>query len=109
MAKPLLVLTTYPDHEQAVEAATALVEARLAACVNVLAQMTSVYEWQGTIQRGSEHLLLIKTTAARYPALEAALRERHPYELPEIIAVPITQGWQQYLAWIEGQTTPGTG
>ncbi len=107
MAEHLLVLTTYPDHDQALEAAGALVQARLAACVNVQPQMTSVYEWQGAIQRATEQLLLIKTTAQRYPALEAALRARHPYELPEIIAVPITQGWHEYLAWIEAQTTPG--
>lgn len=78
-----------------------LVAARLAACVNILPGLTSVYEWKGAVERESELLLLAKTTDERYPALESALREAHPYELPEIVCVPIVAGLSGYLQWIE--------
>lgn len=105
MSDALLVFTTYPDHETAVKVAQRLVSARLAACVNVLPRMTSVYEWQGEAKTGTEHLLLAKTTEARFAALEAAIVETHPYELPEIIAAPIARGSRGYLDWINTQTT----
>lgn len=105
MADPLIVFTTYPDHATAMEAATSLVQRKLAACVNVLPPISSVYEWKGAIKIGAEHLLLIKTSAARFSALEAAIVELHPYELPEIVAAPITQGLRGYLDWINTQTT----
>jgi len=95
----LLVLTNLPDRETAERLAGVLVEQRLAACVNILAPCGSVYRWQGAVQREEEHPVLIKTTAERYPALEAAIRAAHPYELPEIIAVPIERGLPAYLAW----------
>ena len=100
----LLVLTNLPDRETADRLAGALVEQRVAACVNILAPCRSVYRWQGAVQREEEHPVLIKTTAERYPALEAAIRAAHPYELPEIIAVPIERGLPAYLAWLEAET-----
>jgi len=96
----LLVFTNLPDRAAAEKLADALVEARLAACVNILAPCRSVYRWKDGVQHDEEHPLLIKTTAGRYSALEAAIRERHPYELPEIIAVPIERGLPAYLNWL---------
>ena len=100
----LLVLTNLPDRAAAERMADLLVEKRLAACVNILAPCRSVYRWKDAVQHDEEHPLLIKTTAARYPALERAMREGHPYELPEIIAVPIERGLPAYLAWVEAET-----
>ncbi|MDO8959463.1 MAG: divalent-cation tolerance protein CutA [Rhodocyclaceae bacterium] len=104
----LLVITTLPDAAHADTLAAALVEARLAACVNILAPCRSVYRWQGRIEDATEVPLLIKTTAERYPALEAAIRARHPYELPEIIAVPVERGLPEYLAWLSLETRSET-
>jgi len=103
--KPLLVLNTCPDRETAAALARALVEQRLAACVNVLPGIESVYRWQETIETDHEVLLLIKTRAAAYPRLEAELRRLHPYELPEIIAVSIDGGISEYLSWINNEVT----
>jgi periplasmic divalent cation tolerance protein len=100
----LLVLTNLPDREAALSLAHALVERRLAACVNVLAECTSVYRWQGAIENAAEVPVLIKTAAARYEALEQAIRELHPYELPEIVAVPIQGGLPGYLQWVAAET-----
>jgi periplasmic divalent cation tolerance protein len=100
----LLVLTNLPDRETADRLAGALVEQRVAACVNILAPCRSVYRWKGAVQRDEEHPVLIKTTAERYPALEAAIRAAHPYELPEIIAVPVERGLPAYLAWVDAET-----
>jgi len=100
----LLVLTNLPDRAAAERLADMLIANRLAACVNILAPCRSVYRWQGAVQRDEEHPMLIKTTAERYPALEQALREGHPYELPEIIAVPIERGLPAYLDWVAAET-----
>ena len=100
----LLVFTNLPDAQSAQTLAAHLVEARLAACVNILAPCRSVYRWEGKIEDAAEVPLLIKTTAARYPALEAAIRARHSYELPEIVAVPIECGLPGYLAWVAAET-----
>ena len=86
----LIVITNCPDEETANRIALAVVEAKLAACVNILPRVQSIYRWQGAVESAVEVPLLIKTTAAAYPALEAAIRERHPYDVPEIIALPIT-------------------
>ena len=102
----LLVLTNLPDGESARALADHVVAARLAACVNILAPCRSVYRWQGNIEHAEEVPLLIKTSAERYPALEAAIRSRHPHELPEIVAVPIAYGLPGYLAWIAAETSP---
>ncbi|MSQ49247.1 MAG: divalent-cation tolerance protein CutA [Betaproteobacteria bacterium] len=104
----LLVLTNLPDHAAAERLADALIEQRLAACVNILAPCRSVYRWQGAVQHEEEHPLLIKTTLEAYPALEAAIRAGHPYELPEIIAVPIERGLPAYLDWVASELTPPT-
>ncbi len=100
----LLVLNTCPDEETAQQLAQYLVEQRLAACVNLLPKTTSVYAWQAEIHTEQEVLLLIKTHADRYAALEQALEAQHPYDVPEIIAVAIQQGLDTYLDWIN-QTT----
>jgi periplasmic divalent cation tolerance protein len=100
----LLVLTNLPDRAAAERLADALIEKRLAACINILAPCRSVYRWQGKVQHDEEHPVLIKTTAERYPALEAAIRAGHPYELPEVIAVPIERGLPAYLEWVAAET-----
>ncbi|MDT3670522.1 MAG: divalent-cation tolerance protein CutA [Aromatoleum sp.] len=105
MTDTLVVLTNLPDAAAAHALATRLVELRLAACVNILAPCRSVYRWQGAIEDAEEFPLLIKTTAERYPALEAEIRDRHPYELPEIVAVPQVRGLPAYLDWIAAETT----
>jgi periplasmic divalent cation tolerance protein len=101
----LLVITNLPDRASAEKLADALIDKRLAACVNILAPCRSVYRWKGAVQHDEEHPLLVKTSAGRYPALEAAIRAGHPYELPEIIAVPIERGLAAYLAWVDSETS----
>lgn len=103
---PLLVITNLPSRESAEKLAAQLVEGQLAACVNLLAPCRSTYRWQGKLQHDEEYPLLIKTTRDRYAALEAAIQAGHPYELPEIIAVPITTGLPAYLDWVESETQP---
>ena len=100
----LLVLTNLPDRAAAERLADSLVEKRLAACVNILAPCRSVYRWNDAVQHDEEHPLLIKTTAERYAELEAAIRAGHPYELPEIIAVPVERGLPAYLDWVVAET-----
>jgi len=100
----LLVITHLPDDKSAQQLAQSLIEQRVAACVNILAPCRSVYRWQGKIEDATEVPLVIKTTTARYAALEAAIRSGHPYELPEIIAVKIDRGLPEYLAWIAAET-----
>ena len=100
----LLVLTNCPDEATANAIALALVEEKLAACVNILPRVQSVYRWQGAVESASEIPLLIKSTVGRYAELEAAIRARHPYEVPEIIALPITQGLPAYLNWVATET-----
>ena len=100
----LLVFTNCPDAAVADSLAAKLVEARLAACVNILAPARSVYRWQGAVERAEEIPLLIKTTADRYAALESAICEHHPYELPEIVAIPIDRGLPAYLQWVADET-----
>ncbi|MGH8674963.1 MAG: divalent-cation tolerance protein CutA [Burkholderiales bacterium] len=102
--KPLLVLTNLPDRAAAESLADALIAERLAACVNILAPCRSVYRWKGAVQHDEEHPVLIKTTEERYAALEQAIRARHPYELPEIVAVPIERGLAAYLDWVAAET-----
>ena len=104
MSQTLLVITNLPDPASAEALAAILVEGRLAACVNILAPCRSLYRWNGALERAEEVPLLIKTTADRYPALEAAIRAGHPYELPEVIALPVTAGLPGYLAWVAAET-----
>lgn len=100
----LLVFSSLPDEPAARQLAQFLVDARLAACVNVLAPCASVYRWRGAVEQATEVPVLIKTTVRCYAALESAMRERHPCELPEIIAVPVAHGLPGYLAWVVGET-----
>jgi periplasmic divalent cation tolerance protein len=104
MSHALLVLTNLPDNESATTIAQHLVELGVAACVNILPNVKSVYRWQGKIETAGETTLLIKTTQARYAELEAALTAVHPYEVPEIIAVPIGAALPAYLDWIDQET-----
>lgn len=100
----VLVLSTAPDDERAESWARALVEERLAACVNVHGPMVSVYRWKGVIERDGERQVVIKTTRDRLAALEARLRELHSYELPEFVVVPVMGGSDPYLRWVTDQT-----
>jgi periplasmic divalent cation tolerance protein len=100
----LLVLTNCPDEEAANTIALAIVEARLAACVNILPRVQSIYRWQGRVESATEIPLLIKSTAASYPALQETICALHPYEIPEIIALPIGRGLPAYLNWVAEET-----
>ncbi|OGS99842.1 MAG: cation tolerance protein CutA [Gallionellales bacterium RIFCSPLOWO2_12_FULL_59_22] len=104
MSDILLVVTNLPDTQTAAQLAQRLIEERAAACVNQLAPCTSTYRWQGALETTSEVPLLIKTTRAAYPRLEALIREHHPYELPEIVAVPVAVGLPAYLEWVNRET-----
>jgi periplasmic divalent cation tolerance protein len=102
----LVVLTNLPDRAAAERLADVVIEKKLAACVNILAPCRSVYRWKGAVQHDEEHPVLIKTTTERYAELERAIRGAHPYELPEIIAVPIERGLPEYLQWVSAETKP---
>ena len=99
----LLVMTNLPDQATAETLAAAVVERRLAACVNILSPCRSVYQWRGSVETEDEVPLMIKTTKALYPLLESAIRDLHPYETPEIIAVQITNGLPAYLSWVASE------
>ncbi|HEY1100302.1 MAG TPA: divalent-cation tolerance protein CutA [Myxococcota bacterium] len=101
----VVVFCTAPDDGVADRIATAIVSARVAACVTILPPMRSVYRWQGTIERATEVQLLIKTRADRVKALSAAITAVHPYEVPEIIALPVSDGLPAYLRWVVDETT----
>jgi periplasmic divalent cation tolerance protein len=103
-ADTLLVITNLPDRASAETLAQALVDRRAAACVNILAPCRSVYRWKGAVETAEEHPLLAKTTRERYSLLEQVVRELHPYELPEIIVVPIGGGLPAYLEWVAAET-----
>jgi periplasmic divalent cation tolerance protein len=97
----VLVLCTCPDDRTARDLATETVQARLAACVNIVPAVRSIYWWQGKVTADEESLLIIKTTASRYAELESAIVQHHPYDVPEILQIPIAAGSQSYLAWLE--------
>ena len=101
---PLLVMTNVPDNAVAERLASALIDEHAAACVNILAPCRSMYRWQGNVETSSEVPMLIKTTAEAYPRVERILRECHPFAVPEIIAVPITYGLPEDLAWVTMET-----
>ena len=100
----IVVLTNLPDRESAKALARALVEGRLAACVNIGAAVESIYHWQGQIETEIEVPVAIKTRQVLYSKVEAAIRKIHPHELPEIVAVPITDAFAAYLDWIDAET-----
>ena len=101
----ILVLTQMPDRGSAEALARVLVESRLAACVSVGATVGSLYHWRGQVEMAQEVPVIVKTCADAYAAVEEAIRKRHPYELPEIIAVPVTDGLPHYLDWIDRETS----
>jgi len=103
-ATAILVLTHLPDRDAALKLARALVTGRLAACVNVGAPVESMYHWRGQIETAQEVPVTIKTRAALYPRVEAAIRASHPFELPEIVAVPLNDGLRPYLDWLFDET-----
>jgi periplasmic divalent cation tolerance protein len=109
MDETLLVLTNLPDRGAALKLAQELVDRRLAACVNVLAECTSIYRWKGSIENATEVPVLIKTRAALYEELQAAIGGLHPYELPEIIALPVVRGLPEYLEWVGEGTSISIG
>ena len=104
MNEILLVITNLPDAPSAERLARHLIDERAAACVNQLASCTSTYRWRDNIESATEVPLLIKTTRTAYPRLEKLIRAVHPYELPEIIAVPVIAGLPAYLGWIDNET-----
>ena len=97
----IIALNTCPDAVTASKLANMLVEKGLAACVNILPAVTSVYRWQGKIEQGNEVMLIIKTRKDVFSQLEETIRDNHPYELPEVVAVPIDTGLKEYLNWID--------
>jgi periplasmic divalent cation tolerance protein len=102
--EPLIVFTNLPDRATALELARKLVEQRVAACVNVLGEISSVYRWKGEVTSEKEVAILIKTTSVRFDELATAIKSMHPYELPEIIAVPVAYGLPAYLDWVAAET-----
>lgn len=100
----ILIITSLPDRASAMALAQKLIDERLAACVNVLTDCVSVYRWEGKNETASEVLVLIKTLTQHYARLEEVIKSMHPYELPEIVAVPISNGLPAYLKWIADET-----
>jgi len=96
----IVTLCTVPDKKAGERIARALVEERLAACVNIVPGVASFYRWEGKVEEASEQLLVIKTAAERFEAVKARIKALHPYDVPEIIAIPITAGNREYLDWI---------
>jgi periplasmic divalent cation tolerance protein len=105
----LIVITNVPDRDTALKIAQALIERKLAACVNILAECTSVYRWEGELETTTEVPLLIKTRAEIYDEVETAIKSLHPYELPEIVAVRIERGLPDYLDWVNAATVTEIG
>lgn len=104
MLEPILIMTNFPDKKGAVALAEALIDQHLAACVNVLSPCTSIYRWQGTVESVDEIPILIKTLRQQYDRVEQLIKIMHPYELPEVIMVPILNGLPAYLQWIANET-----
>ena len=101
-----IVLSTIDDVQKAQELATTLVNRKLVACVNIIPSVWSVYHWQGTVEKVVENLLIFKTSEGRVDELVDGLRELHPYDLPEIIVLPVETGLAEYLRWVETEATP---
>jgi periplasmic divalent cation tolerance protein len=105
MSNELLVLVTAPSEDEARRIANTLVEERLAACVNIVASIESVYRWEGRVTTDREALLIVKTTAARYEQVERRVKELHTYSTPEVIAIKIERGSTEYLSWLQSAVT----
>jgi len=103
MGEYIQVLTSIESREGAEKIAKALVERRLAACVQIVGPIASIYRWQGKIERAQEWLCLIKSRAGLYKEIEAAIFEAHSYEVPEILAMPVLAGSEKYLAWLRSE------
>jgi len=102
-----IVLCTYPDQASAEAFANELVKNKLAACVNIVPGITSIYQWKGKLEKGQELLVVIKTKSAVFKAIETAILSHHPYELPEIISIPLINGLPNYLSWIDDSIDVG--
>lgn len=105
MSHELIVFVTTPNNDEAAIIAEALISARLAACVNIVPTIESIYRWEGKITRDREALMIIKTTGDRYPELERRVKELHSYTTPEVVAIRIERGSEQYLNWLRDSTT----
>lgn len=103
----LLVFSTFPDIETARQIGTSLVESQLAACVNLIPSVESIYRWQGKVERSGEALAIFKTTAALYPAFETRLKQLHPYEVPEIVALKPEHVAANYAKWVDASVKCG--
>jgi len=99
-----MVFCTCPDEQVAEKLAARLLKQRLAACVNIIPDIRSIYRWNGEINRDSEALMVIKTAVEEYEALESCLREHHPYDVPEVVCLPVQAGLPEYLAWVAKET-----
>lgn len=104
MSAPAVVLTTWPADGDAGDFARAVVDEHLAACVNILPEMQSIYRWEGRVEDARERQVVIKTTRERVPALLQRLRTLHPYAVPEFLVLPIVDGSEEYLGWIDAST-----
>jgi len=104
MTEVVLILTTVPDDDRGETLAQTLVTERLAACVNVLGPMTSIYRWQGAVERQPERQLIVKTTRDRIGAVRERIAQLHSYELPELIVLDVVEGSLLYLDWVKGET-----
>ena len=113
MAQPLLrksagqvlvILVTAVDQEEAVRIGKAMVKAKLAACANIISGIQSIYRWKGKVVKAQEVLLILKSTKPRYRALEKAIKTVHTFEIPEIIALPVKEGLEQYIGWVRSET-----
>jgi periplasmic divalent cation tolerance protein len=103
----VILLSNFPDADAARKAVRALVGERLVACGNIVPGIESIYEWKGAIETGAEVMVVCKTTAARAGEAQSRLRALHPYEVPEILRIPVSAGWPEYLAWVAGQCREG--
>lgn len=109
MTDILLVFSTFPDLDKARQTGTMLVDSQLAACVNLCPNIESIYRWKGAVETGNEVLAIFKTTVQAYPALEKRLTEFHPYEVPEIIAMPAEKASEAYARWVMDEVKPTSG
>ena len=100
MSDYIIAITTTEKKDDAEKIADFLIEKKLAACVQIIGPITSIYRWQGAVEKSEEFLCLIKSAKKHFPELEKAIKEKHPYETPEIIATPITEGSEDYLSWL---------
>ena len=104
----VILLSNFPDAETARKAVRTLVEERHIACGNIIPGVESIYEWKGTLETSLEVMVVCKTTVGSAPAAQARLRALHPCEVPEILQVPVSDGWPDYLAWVAAQVSPRT-